>query len=358
MVFLTFTIAVVNLCLGFALAVKLGYGPPSLRAGWDALLDAAPPAGDADDDLPEDLHAILTDEDNLDALLDDDPGDGLDDDLDDLLAEPEAENDEETTAAEAHETLDPGVPENWDLNEKFVETSVLKLNIAMMKSGARATEIDTRLRAARGHSDAETIHACLGLLKEDCQTYLAEQGKAAEQFHDRIGELGELSALGDEIEMTNLEQAAQIETTLSNLDNMDFETDLEAANKRLLEEISHLRRATAQAARQPGRSLPRHRPQRKPHRQGREATVPRFADEAGQPDRAGGDASRVVGGGPAAVAPDERGDVGPGPLRTDQREARLAGGRQDSQSPRRVRSRPAAARAIWWRGFPASGSSS
>ncbi|MCX7428004.1 MAG: GGDEF domain-containing protein, partial [Planctomycetia bacterium] len=171
------------------------------------------------------------------------PGDGLDDDLNDLLAEPEAENDEETTATEAHETLDPGVPENWDLNEKFVETSVLKLNIAMMKSGARATEIDARLRAARGHSDAQTIHACLGLLKEDCQTYLAEQGKAAEQFHDRIGELGELSALGDEIEMTNLEQAAQIETTLSNLENMDFETDLEAANKRLLEEISHLRRA-------------------------------------------------------------------------------------------------------------------
>jgi diguanylate cyclase (GGDEF)-like protein len=41
--------------------------------------------------------------------------------------------------------------------------------------------------------------------------------------------------------MANLEQGAQIETTLSNLQHMDFESDPEAANLRLLEEIKLLR---------------------------------------------------------------------------------------------------------------------
>jgi diguanylate cyclase (GGDEF)-like protein len=38
-----------------------------------------------------------------------------------------------------------------------------------------------------------------------------------------------------------MNQASQIETTVSNLDHMDFEADLEAANDRLCEEIGHLR---------------------------------------------------------------------------------------------------------------------
>ncbi len=141
------------------------------------------------------------------------------------------------------DVLPTEAPENWDLNEKFVETSVLKLNIAMMKSGARATELDTRLRACHGRNDMETIRKCLADLQEDCRTYLAEQSEAADQFHNRLDELGEMAALGDEIEMANLEQSAQIETSLSNLQHMDFESDLEAANQRLLEEIKNLRMA-------------------------------------------------------------------------------------------------------------------
>ena len=244
MVFLTFMIGILNLCLGFALAVKLGYGPSSLLDDWDAIdgpdRPAAPAASNHDVELPDELAAMLADaeaEPDLASLLDDDPDD-------DLFDEPMEESEEEEVADEdASEMLDPDSPENWDLNEKFVETSVLKLNIAMMKSGARSTEIDTRLRAARGHRDRETIQKCLRELKEDCETYLAQQSKAADDFHDRIGELGELSELGDRIELTNMEQAAQIETTLSNLANMDFESDLEAAAARLLEEINNLRMA-------------------------------------------------------------------------------------------------------------------
>ena len=44
---------------------------------------------------------------------------------------------------DAAELMNPSMPEQWDLNEKYVETSILRLNIAMIKSGVRATEIDT-----------------------------------------------------------------------------------------------------------------------------------------------------------------------------------------------------------------------
>ncbi len=37
--FLLLALAVCNLCLGYAVAVYLDWGPPSLRAAWDALAD-------------------------------------------------------------------------------------------------------------------------------------------------------------------------------------------------------------------------------------------------------------------------------------------------------------------------------
>jgi len=39
---LTFVIGVLNVCLGYALAVYLGYGPPGLPESWQALTAAAP----------------------------------------------------------------------------------------------------------------------------------------------------------------------------------------------------------------------------------------------------------------------------------------------------------------------------
>jgi diguanylate cyclase (GGDEF)-like protein len=207
MIVLILIIGTVNVCLGYALAVWLGYGPPDLQAAWDALnFRRSRPAGPAVAEPP----AAASPE---------------------AVAEP---------AAVAEEVPAAAAPTEPTLNEKYVETSVLKLNIAMMRSSARETRIDTRLRECSGQSDPLTIQACLADLREDCETYLAEQSEAAARLHDRLDEMGELAALGEEIEMTNLEQAAQIETTLSNLQYMDFQSDLAAANLRLREEIHRL----------------------------------------------------------------------------------------------------------------------
>ncbi len=239
MVFMTLVIGLLNVCLGYALAVHLGYGPGDLRTTWGALGLQAGPRGGTISKGPtvEELAEQLADA-SVDDLLDDE----IDDEEEEEELEVEVYDESAGDGQEDMEAiLDPNAPENWNLNEKYVETSILKLNIAMMKSGARATDIDTELRQCQGQSRVDTIRRCLEQLSDDCESYLSEQSELAEKFANRIGELGELKDLGGEIEIANLEQSAQVETTLNNLRHMDFESDLEAANLRLLMEIKNLR---------------------------------------------------------------------------------------------------------------------
>jgi len=242
-VLLTLVIGVLNVGLGYAVAVYLGYGPPGLWEAWETLSFESGAPGKLEpavagapfmstEQLLEGLGATP-----LEQLLDDEP----DEDAHDTLEVEAYDEVEERDDEDVSSLLNPDAPEIWDINEKYVETSILKLNIAMMKSGAKATRIDTRLRACRGHTDAETIRTCLAELKEDCESYLAEQSDAATRFSERISELGELSSLGEEIETANLEQSAQVETTLNNLKHIDVGSDPEAASKRLLEELHNLR---------------------------------------------------------------------------------------------------------------------
>ncbi len=228
MVLLTLIVAALNLCLGFTVAVFFGYGPPGLLEAWQVLVTDR--GGLEDDEFTGLSQELATTP--IELMLDDASGEESE-------IQPYSEPYDENAAEFEQIALD--APEQWDLNEKFIETSILKLNIAMMKSGARATELDTRLRACKGQSTEKTIQDCLIKLQEDCEAYLAEQAENAERFRERVSELGELKALGDEIEMANLDQAAQVETTLNNLKYMDFGSDLEAANARLLEEIDNLR---------------------------------------------------------------------------------------------------------------------
>jgi len=232
---LLFVLSLLNLGLGYALAVYLGYGLPSLRDAWTALgveAPTTPPPPPAADPVPPRLEPPEAPSPPLEELLQADPAEHT-----------EIEPYEEPYDDDVAELIRPESPEAWDLNEKYVETSILRLNIAMMKSGARATEIDARLRLLKGKMDAGTIQRSLDELKTDCELYLDEQREAAERLHSRIDELGELKSLGEEVETANMEQAAQIETTLGNLRDMDFHADLEAAASRLLAEIGHLREA-------------------------------------------------------------------------------------------------------------------
>jgi diguanylate cyclase (GGDEF)-like protein len=218
---------VLNLCLGFALAIYLGSGLAGIQAFWSLMF------GNRVGLMPR----MATHEPNANpnsaagAIMPNSPN------SQEVQKTPAGRKPDDDAAAEAAEFV---LPEHWDLDEKYAETSILRLNIAMMNSASRANQIDTKLRSCQGRSDPNVIEACVQLLGEDCAAYLAEQTEAAEKFRSRIGEFGALSALGEKIEMDNLEQSAQVETTINNLHYMDFHTDPEAANSRLIEEIKNL----------------------------------------------------------------------------------------------------------------------
>jgi diguanylate cyclase (GGDEF)-like protein len=218
-VLLTFTIGVLNVCLGYALAVFLGYGPPSFGEVWDAFVVESPTAAPAAEtqgaDLGESPSLPVASESSAVAEAAESP-----------LPSPQPA---------------PAAPTTWQLDETFVESNILKFSVAISRSGAQMREIETRLRSSEGHWDAATIESCLAELEKDAAEYLEEQGRLAEQLHDRMAELGDMTALGEQVEAANLAAVAQLETTISNLKHMDFHGDLAAAGKRLLEEIDNLR---------------------------------------------------------------------------------------------------------------------
>lgn len=235
MLFVTFflIICIANLVVGFALAFQLGYGPPTLAATWETILFNP----DAERSAASDADLLAFVEESEEMSIED----LLNDEEEDLDLDLETEVYEDDEISELSKSISGSDFEIWDLDEKYVEMSIMKLNIAMMKSGMHATQLDTRLRAARGSMSLDFVSRCRDELRDDCEEYLQQQQELSTQLSRRIEELGDLKSLGEEIEMSILEQAAQIETTLSNLKHMNFEADLEEAGGRLIAELNNLR---------------------------------------------------------------------------------------------------------------------
>jgi diguanylate cyclase len=232
-VVLVLFIGLLNLLVGYAVAVSLGYGPPTLLDAWEGLTVEPHYAASTQswDIAPEEP-------------VEEAPEEPVEEPVEETPEEPVAEEspDEETPEEETpDDDSEDDEPKNVEIErpgEQFVETSVLNFKVAMIKSCIALSAIDTKLRV--GPFETELIHDSLKELQDDCSAYMVEQETAAEQFSERVGELGELAKLGDEIEMTILEETAQIETTLSNISNMDFDSDQDVAGRRLLEELHNL----------------------------------------------------------------------------------------------------------------------
>jgi diguanylate cyclase (GGDEF)-like protein len=185
----------------------------------------APPEADNFDAVIEQLANIAVGD-----LLDDDSGS-----INDLAPMQEIFDDELATVLAEHNT------ESWLVNEKHVETSLLKLNVVMMKSGRFASELDWRIRSTRDTATEKDIKEYLKELKDDCKNYLESQATIMEQMKSRLDEFGELKNLAEETDFANMEQSAQIETTLNNLDNLVLEGTPQDGATRLVKELSSLR---------------------------------------------------------------------------------------------------------------------
>jgi hypothetical protein len=57
----------------------------------------------------------------------------------------------------------------------------------------------------------------------------------------RLDEFGDLKNIAEEIDYANMEQSAQIETTLSNLNHLDLTDNPEEGANRLIKELAGLR---------------------------------------------------------------------------------------------------------------------
>ena len=218
MVELTFVIGVLNLCLGYALAVYFGYGPPTLVDAWDALSAGLP----VDDTSSGQFAAVEEPSDAAAETLVPDR---------DVLPPEEPEE----------------VPEPEELSEPVGESELSFFEVwdrAITLGASGLAALNTRLHGNKGGYSPEAIWGCVAELQEVCQTYLQAEEEIGEQFGDLSGESEEAKTAGGEFETAILDQLAQLETTLSNVQHMDFDTDLSGARKRLLSEIESVQAAS------------------------------------------------------------------------------------------------------------------
>jgi hypothetical protein len=112
-------------------------------------------------------------------------------------------------------------PDQIDLDNyrRFVAVSVTSLS-----------DFAARLKRSSRGEHHRTAWAFVAELQGICQPYLDRLGQAAERLSDQ---------LGDEVQQLVLEQAAQLETTLSNLQYMNFDSGASAAFQRLSQEAGN-----------------------------------------------------------------------------------------------------------------------
>lgn len=257
-----------NLVIGCYVATLLGYGPSDWKGALKMLVDVDrfqgillslrqriptltfrkksdegdpekrpdPSAGQTQED-PQ-VAAETSFESVMEKLASTDLGDLLDDETDDIVSlAPMQEIFDDDLAS----VLMERGTETWFVNEKHIETSLLKLNVVMMKSGKFSAELDWRIRSARGLLSEGDIRQFRDEMKADCENYLESQAAITEQMKSRLDEFGELKNLAEEVEFANMEQSSQIETTVSNLDRMNLSQDAEQLGTQLIKELANLR---------------------------------------------------------------------------------------------------------------------
>lgn len=206
-VVLTFLVAVLNLHLGYAVAVYLGYGPPTLRNAWEAFSATRMTA-----------HGTR---------------------------EPPAASPKPAPARKQKSASRPGAsasrkPRKPDSHSKPEGSLLDTLRLVIAKGESSMTALAGRLQDKRERASPQSIWSYVVELQEICESYMRQLEKAAAEFQHGDVELGATAAARERLEQTILQQLAQLETTASNLQHMDFDRDRREAGMRLLQEIDRM----------------------------------------------------------------------------------------------------------------------
>ena len=259
---------VTNLIVGCYVAILLGYGPPNwqtalnlvvrlttfqnnLNDGRDWLDKKAPWADKLLNRLNVPKPIVI-----VDVQGEKDTADGeYGEQIDELAAIPIEELLEDQQIQPPHTEIEPnfyddtisavltrGTTETWFINDKNAETSLLKLNVVLMKSGRFSAKLEEQIRNSLGKTTEKTIGRFIDGLKEDCQNFLITQSEIAEQVRQRIDEFGEFKTLAEKTASINADHTNRIETMLNGLDAVASRPPEEGATL-LIQELVRLRTA-------------------------------------------------------------------------------------------------------------------
>lgn len=206
MVLLTLVIAVLDLCLGYAIGTYLGYGPPTLWDAWEALSLPRP----------------VAERSGRQATAMDQPLPSLDLDL----------QLETSSFAASEEESDPAT---------VSLASILEQSSLVITQGAsRLTALAARVADHKKHNSREPAWGSVVELQEICDWYMRQLETSTEELQNGLSQTGDAFQAAKGLEDTILDQLAQLETTSSNLQQMDFDADSIATQERLLGEIDRM----------------------------------------------------------------------------------------------------------------------
>ncbi len=200
LVLLTFVIGVLNLFLGYTVAVFLGVGPTRPWGDRKSPRPALPAS------MPHGEHAQTG-------------GERVREEGRCGQAGSPPETPAPGTSAESSEAASEKGPITLDTFRRFVAMSASSL-----------ADFATRLKKSSRGDHTRTPWTFVAELQGICQPYLEKLTQVAERLSDQIG---------DEVQGLVLEQAAQLETTLNNLQYMNFDSGVLAAMGRVSQEAAN-----------------------------------------------------------------------------------------------------------------------
>ena len=149
----------------------------------------------------------------------------------------------EDNAEEAASSPEEPLPaESEEVSDAVAESGLSdleRLRQFVNKAVARLMELTGVLTKGKGKQSDSSAWSLVGELREVCDAYIRHLNKVSERLFDDPRDLGQARAVSDEVEGIILEQVAQLETTLSNLHYMDFDSGMSAAMKRLTAETEN-----------------------------------------------------------------------------------------------------------------------
>lgn len=256
MVWLILIVGLLNLGIGFALAVYFDRSPSVLRVlpEPNSSDDPADPrsstksASEQSGQCPSPENQ-QQDEQNSDQG---EEGGASEERVDDeAVEEGEAEVEEEDEGEEEEDDESPlveQIPREWleileqehIIASSFVEASVEVLRLRVGQYRERLVAIDDHVRDCDADSDEAELQSLNLELREVNEDWLDQQSSAAKHLSNRAGKLGDLESLAKDLKHILSDQTSQIKQTCRDIGKLDFSSSREAARQRLITEIRKL----------------------------------------------------------------------------------------------------------------------